>query len=391
MAALIGTAAWAAIACGLGWCQSPADSAPAVTNVPGAEYPRVHSDHSVTFRIQAPEARKIQVRLGKDYDMVRAEDGSWSVRIPPQVPGFHYYYLVVDGVQVSDPASRSFFGVSRDSSGIEIPEKGVDYYQVKDVPHGEIRQFRYYSGVTGSWRRAYVYTPPDYDANLKARYPVLLLLHGGGEDETGWVVQGKTDIILDNLIAEKKAAPMIVVMDNTGARKPGEPPQQGPPVSPSGALLSTTFRVTLSTTFSEVVIKDMLPALDKRYRTLADREHRAIAGLSMGAAYAMQVGLGNLDTFSHFGSFSGTVMRDLDAKTSYGGVLSDGARFNQKCRLMFISAGTAEQSRLDAARHARRELDKVGVKYVAYDSPGTDHEWLTWRRALHQFAQLLFR
>ena len=170
---------------------------------------------------------------------------------------------------------------------------------------------------------------------------------------------------------------MIVVIDNSYARKPGE---SAPPLRPPAGRSPGSFRIVISPTFGEVVIKDLLPALDKRYRALADREHRAIAGLSMGAAFAMQIGLGNLDTFSHFGSFSGTVMRDLDVKTSYGGVLSNAAEFNKKCRLLFIAAGTAEQSRLDAARHARAELDKVGVKYVAYDSPGTDHEWLTlWR------------
>ncbi|MBN9662575.1 MAG: esterase [Acidobacteria bacterium] len=383
----IKTVAWFAIACALALGQPAGDAKPASTNVLGAEYPRVHADLRVTFQLKAPEARQVQVRLGKTYDMTRADDGAWSVTIPPQVPGFHYYSLVVDGAAVNDPGSETFYGSSRQSSGIEIPEKGVDFYEVKNVPHGEMRQFRYYSSVTGTWRRAFVYTPPDYDSNLKARYPILLLQHGGGEDERGWVVQGRTDIILDNLIAEKKAVPMLVVIDNSYAFKPGEtPPPLRPPVGPPGS-----FRIVVSPTFGEVVVKDLLPALDKRYRTLADRDHRAIAGLSMGAAYAMQVGLGHLETFSHFGSFSGTVMRDLDVKTSYGGVLNNGVEFNRKCRLLFIAAGTAEQSRLDAARHARAELDKVGVKYVAYDSPGTDHEWLTWRRSLYEFAQRLFR
>ncbi|HEY3439679.1 MAG TPA: alpha/beta hydrolase-fold protein [Paludibaculum sp.] len=378
---------WLMLASAFCWAQPPGDSYPAVSNVWGSQYPRIHSDLRVSFRIQAPQAQKVQVRLGGTHDMTRAEDGTWSVTIPPQVPGFHYYSLVVDGVAVNDPGSETYFGSSRQSSGIEIPEKGVDYYEVKNVPHGEVRQFRYFSQVTGAWRRAFVYTPPDYDTNLKARYPVLLLQHGGGEDERGWVVQGRTDIILDNLIAEKQAVPMIVVIDNSYALKPGESvAAMRPPAGPPGS-----FRIVVSPTFGEVVVKDMLPALDRRYRTLAGREHRAIAGLSMGAAYAMQVGLGNLDTFSHFGSFSGTVMRDLDVKTSYGGVLNDAAAFNRKCRLLFIAAGTVEQSRLDAARHARAELDKVGVKYVGFDSAGTDHEWLTWRRSLREFAMRIFR
>lgn len=369
-------------------CIAQDASIPASTNVPGAEFPRINPDLSVAIRLKAPNANKVQVRLGGDFDMVRGDGGTWSVTVPPQVPGFHYYYLVVDGVQVNDPASETFYGVGRESSGIEIPEKGVDFYQVKDTPHGEIRQFRYYSTVTQSWRRAFVYTPPDYDTNLKARYPVLLLQHGGGEDERGWVVQGRADIILDNLIAEKKAVPMIIVIDNSYAHRPGEP--AAPQTPPPGAVPGS-FRIVVSPTFGEVVIKDLLPALDKRYRTIRDRNHRAIAGLSMGAAFAMQIGLANLDTFSYFGSFSGTVMRDLDVNTSYGGVLSDGTAFNKRCNLMFIAAGTAEQSRLDAAKHAQAELDKVGIKYVAYESPGTAHEWLTWRRDLKEFAQLLFK
>jgi enterochelin esterase-like enzyme len=354
----------------------------------GAQYPCVHQDLRATFQLKAPDAQKVQVRLGKTYDMDKGADGLWKVTIPPQVPGFHYYWLVVDGVQVNDPGSETFYGVGRESSGIEIPEKGVDFYDVKDVPHGEVRNFRYYSTVTGSWRRAFVYTPPDYDPNLKARYPVLLLQHGGGEDERGWMVQGRADIIMDNLIAEKKSVPMIVVSDNSYARKPGDPPVQlgPPPERPPGS-----FRIEVSPTFGEVVIKDLLPTLDKHYRTLADRDHRAIAGLSMGAAFAFDIGLGNLDTFSYLGSFSGTVMRQLEIETSYGGVLRDAAGFNKKVHLLFIAAGTAEQSRLDAANHARQELKKAGINYVAYDSPGTDHEWLTWRRDLHEFAPRLFR
>jgi enterochelin esterase-like enzyme len=372
------------------WGQPADNSKPANTNVMGAEFPRVHPDRRVTFQLKAPDAQKVQVRLGRDYDMVKGADGVWSVTIPPQVPGFHYYWLVVDGVLVNDPGSETFYGVGRESSGIEIPEEGVDFYQVKDVAHGEVRSFRYYSTVTGSWRKAFVYTPPDYDTNLKARYPVLLLQHGGGEDERGWMVQGRTDIIMDNLIAEKKAVPMIVVSDNSYARKPGESADVLRPGPPPGRPPGS-FRIEVSPTFGEVVINDLIPALDKHYRTLADRDHRAIAGLSMGAAFAFDIGLGNLDTFSYVGSFSGTVMRQLEIETSYGGVLRSAAEFNKKVHLLFIAAGMAEQSRLDAANHARQELKKAGIKYVAYDSPGTDHEWLTWRRDLREFAPLLFR
>src|ERR1017187_2149245 len=210
------------LACVACWGQAADDSKPASSNVMGSEYPRVHSDSRVTFRVKAPDAQKVQVQMGQRFDMVKGDDGNWSVAGPPQVPGFHYYYLVVDGVTVSDPGSESFFGAAKQSSGIEIPEKGVDYYEAKDVPHGEVRSRWYFSKITNAWRRCYVYTPPGYDENTRMRYPVLYLQHGSGEDERGWSIQGRVDFILDNLIAAKKAKPMIVVMDKGYARKPGE-------------------------------------------------------------------------------------------------------------------------------------------------------------------------
>ena len=259
-------------------CQAQITGAkPATTNVMGAEYPKVHADLSVSFRVKAPEAKKVQVDLGKLWDMERDGEGVWAVTIPPQVPGFHYYYLNIDGVRVSDPASESFYGSSRHSSGIEIPEEGADYSRVKDVPHGQIRIFRYYSKTIGQWRRTFIYTPPDYDTNLRARYPVLYLQHGGGEDETGWPNQGRADIILDNLIAGKKAAPMIIVMDKGYAMKPGEQPQQRP--APGQPL-------RLSKTFGEVVITDLIPAVDRAFRTMTDRPGASRDGWSFDGRHA---------------------------------------------------------------------------------------------------------
>src|ERR1035441_900777 len=202
------------LACGLCWGQAPTDCKPSSANIPGAQYPCVYPDNRVALRILAPDAQKVQVRMGQTYDMVKGAEGMWTVTTPPQVVGYHYYYLIVDGVQVNDPASESFYGVSRQSSGIEIPEVGVDYYSVKEVPHGEVRSVRYFSQVTGKWRQCFVYTPPDFDANPKAKYPVLYLMPGYGEDEHGWFTQGRADLILDNLIAAKKTKPMIAVTDN---------------------------------------------------------------------------------------------------------------------------------------------------------------------------------
>ncbi len=272
-------------ACGLCWAQTADDSRPATSNLPGAEYPRIHSDLRVTFRVTAPTAKKVQVVPGGDdnglgkgpYDMTRDEKGVWTVTIPPAVPGFHYYWFSVDGFAANDPATFTYFGWNKECSGIEVPDKTLDFYDVKDVPHGDVRAHWYYSKTTAAWRRAYVYTPPDYDKNPKARYPVLYLQHGSGESERGWTAQGRANFILDNLIAAKKAQPMIIVMENgMVAAKAG--------AAPAGARRNEAF--------GEVVTNDLIPMIDAAYRTMPDRTHRAIAGLSMGAGQATQIGLG---------------------------------------------------------------------------------------------------
>src|SRR3954471_3174717 len=218
------TIVWALLGAALCWAEGTTDCKPSSLNIPGAPYPCVRADRSVTFRVAAPEAQKVQVRLGGAHEMKRGSDGLWMVTIPPQVVGFHYYTIVVDGATVADPATRTFFGSGWDNSGIEIPEPEADaaYYSARDVPHGQVAQRWYYSKVTGTWRRCYVYTPPEYESNARSRYPVLYLLHGWGENEQGWHTQGHVDFIMDNLIAEKKAKPMLIVMDNLNAVKPGE-------------------------------------------------------------------------------------------------------------------------------------------------------------------------
>ncbi len=368
--------------------QGADEGKPATTNVMGAEYPKVHADLSVTFRVKAPDAKKVQVDLGKLWEMERDGEGVWSVTIPPQVPGFHYYFLNIDGVRVSDPASDNFYGWGRQSSGIEIPEAGADYFGIKDVPHGAFRSFRYYSKTVAGWRRAFVYTPAGYDASLKTRYPVLYLQHGAGEDETGWTKQGRADIILDNLIAEKKAVPMIVVMDKGYAMKPGELPPQPPAAGQPRRFVFTTFE--------EVVINDLIPAVDSSFRTLADREHRAMAGLSMGGMQTFQITLAHLDKFAWIGGFSGSggigTAAPFDAKTAYNGVLADPAAFNKRVKLVWIGIGTKEPERMYTGVHSFHEaLTQAGIEHVYYESPGTSHEWLTWRRDLNDFASRLFR
>jgi enterochelin esterase-like enzyme len=359
------------------------ESKPASSNVPRAEYPRIHDDGRVSFLLKAPNAKKVQVLpgvgvgngLGKGpYDMERGADGTWRFTTPPAVPGFHYYWFVVDGVTVNDPGSETFFGYGRQTSGVEIPEKSVDFYDAKDIPHGEVRALWYHSKVTGKVRRGFVYTPPGYDRAPDTRYPVLYLQHGAGEDERGWTTQGRANFILDNLIAAKKAKPMIIVMDNGYADRVGR------------AARMFDFRG-----FEEVLTGELIPKVDATYRTLAGRDHRALAGLSMGGMQALQIGLKHLDKFAYIGSFSGPPLGRLDVKTSYGGAFADPVVFNQKLRLFWLGAGTAEERFAAGLKAMHRALDKAGVKHLVFESPGTSHEWQTWRRSLHDLAPRLFR
>jgi enterochelin esterase-like enzyme len=368
--------------------QAPTDdSKPASSNVMNAQYPRVYPDGRVAFRLNAPNAQKVQLQpggndngLGKGpIDMTRDDKGMWSITLPTVVPGFHYYWFIVDGVNVNDPGSETFFGYARQTSGIDVPEQGDDYYQVRDVPHGEVRMRVYRSKVTGEPRRAYVYTPPDYDSNSRTRYPVLYLQHGAGENATSWTKQGHANLILDNLIAAAKAKPMIVVMETGYAFKPGATPVQGPTGNP-----------TIPNSFEDVVVTDLVPLIDATYRTLATRDNRAMAGLSMGGAQTLQITSNHLDLFAWIGSFSAPI-RNFDLKTSMNGVLTDSASFNKRVRLLWIGAGTAEEVMMKGAAQVHAALDGAGIKHVFYESQGTSHEWQTWRRSLNDFAPRLFR
>lgn len=368
-----------------GWAQ------PATSNVRGEEYPKINPDRSVTFRVKAPTAQKVQVQPGPaagepsglgvgPFDMVKDKDGVWTATIPPGVPGFHYYWLLVDGVEVNDPASETYFGYNKQTSGIEVPEPGVDFYMPKNVPHGEVRAHWYFSKVTEAWRKAYIYTPPGYDQNPRMRYPVLYLRHGGGENVEGWVKQGQMNFIMDNLLAEGKIKPMLVVMDNGYANRPGEPV-----VTPAGAPLTAQAAIV------EVAIKDVIPMADSNFRTIPDREHRAMAGLSMGSRQTLQITLANLDKFSYIGAFSRPSVNDFDPKTAYDGVFKDAAAFNKQVHLLWFGAGTAEHAIHDSVKVTHEALDKAGVKNVFVEFPGTAHEWQTWRKALYDFAPRIFK
>lgn len=392
----------AALTCGVCLAQAAETCSPSSLNIPEAKYPCIYPDRSVLFRVQAPEAKNVSVRIGgQGFEMTKGPDNVWSVTSSPQVVGFHYYTVHIDSAVVADPSTATFFGGGWYNSGIEIPEQSPegDYYRPKNVAHGQVSKQNYYSKVTEQWRDCLVYTPPDYATNVKGRYPVLYLLHGWGEDQTGWSKQGHVDMIMDNLIAAGKAKPMIIVMDNLNAVKPGQsatlfaarslvaapaaaPPSVVPPPARGGGFNLSTF--------TDMMMTDLIPTIEKTYRVLPGRENRAMAGLSMGGAQTFTTGLQNLDKFAYLGGFSGSCAgreAAFDAKTSCGGAFADPTAFNGKVKVLFLGIGSVEGP---GAKNFSNALTKAGVHNVYYESPGTAHEWLTWRRALLEFAPRLF-
>lgn len=357
------------------------NSIPAPTNNNANQCPCILPDNRVVFSVKAPNANKMQIDLGKKYDMQKGDDGVWTVTTDPIVPGFHYYFLVIDDVPVADPASQSFYGTGKMSSAIDIPEKGADFYDIKDVPHGALSSKYYFSKVTNTWRRLFVYTPPGYNETTNS-YPVVYIQHGGGEDETGWAVQGKTDIILDNLIAAGKAKPMIVVIAN-GNVSTG---RGGGGYSSAGMA-----------GFKQEMTQNIIPFIDQSYRTKADAGNRAICGLSMGGGQSFYVGLESLDYFASVGVFSSGLFGGIrnasgstfDAEKEIPGLLSKSDEFNGKLDLFYISCGEQDM-RIEHTKNAVAAMRKAGLELTFNSFPG-DHEWQVWRKSLHDFASLVFK
>lgn len=379
------------------WGQDSNDFRPAETNVWGAEYPRVDNTGRVQIRVKAPDATKVKLNFwsGPKVDMEKQSDGFWAVTTPPLVPGLHYYMLNIDGAEVADTNSQGFFGGGKYASAVEVSEPGSTYYAIQDVPHGQVREVWYHSKVTGTWRPALVYLPPDYDTQIKTRYPVLYLQHGAGEDETGWIRQGRANFILDNLIAAKSCKPMIVVMAYGYARRAGQVPDLT--VKPFGSPEMLKEMQDMSVVFEDDVTQVLIPYIDSTFRTLSDRDHRAMAGLSMGGMQTFQITLNHLDQFSYIGGFSGAGGmlvfgdRKLDPKTDYNGVFADPATFGKKVHLLWLGVGTLEPERLRAGiKRLHASMDEAKIQHVFYESADTDHEWQTWRRDLKDFTPRLF-
>jgi enterochelin esterase-like enzyme len=354
-------------------------------NLYGAKYPYIEADSRVTFRFDAPDAKKVQISIANvPYDMTMGSDGVWTYTSEPQDKGYHNYWMIVDGAIVMDPATNAFIGYSHMCNGFEIPDPDGGFYDLKDVPHGNVLIKNYFSRTTQAWRHIFVYTPPGYEKNTSTRYPVLYLQHGGGEDERVWIEMGRTNLILDNLIAEGKAKPFIVVMETSAAYKPGEVPPQPFRPGPAGAKKAPPAKKVIPRmffsfdTYKEVMINDLIPFIDSNFKTLSDGDSRAMAGLSMGSFVTREVALPNLDKFSYIGYFSGGTVAPAD--------ISD----KSKVKLVFMSYGSRERG-ADGLKEAADALHQAGIKSVAYVSPLTAHEWQSWRRSLYEFAPLLFK
>ena len=424
---------------------------PSPYNFPGIQFPRIEADNRVTFRFNAPMAQKVQVSIvNVPFDMVKGDDGVWTYTSAPQPPGYHNYWMIVDGAIVLDPGTQAFIGYGHMCNGFEVPEPGVDWYDIKDVPHGHVSQENYFAKTSNSWRHIYVYTPPGYDANLKTRYPVFYLQHGGGEDERVWVEMGRTNVILDNLIAQGKAKPMFVVMETSATGAPDAPggrpgiggapaaggAGRGPGGAPGAAAAGAGRGLGQAPAvpgaappagagrgpgmfgiggpgggaYGRFMTAELIPWVDKNFRTIPDKDHRAMAGLSMGGTQTSAVTMANLDKFSYIGFFSGGAAAGgpgrgrgaapaptpaappaaLDLKTIYNGQMADPAEFNKKVKVLFMSCGSVENA--DALKAHQQQLAAAGIvnSYV-YISPGTAHEWQTWRKSLYDFAPRLFR
>ena len=390
--------------------QTKEDFKPATTNQPGHQYPMVNSQRMVRAQVKATDAKSVKLDIGGvKYDMVNDGTGLWTGDSAPQDEGFHYYQLEIDGASVPDPGSLYYYGASRWGSGIDVPAADEDFYTLKNVPQGEVSEVYYYSSVTGSMRHCYIYTPAEYKKNTDKKYPVLYLQHGGGEDEHGWPQQGRTGIIMDNLIAAGKAVPFIIVMDNgsdtygpnnprperpafggpQGGQRPQGAPAQGAPQGgqrPQGG--GNPFAgMNFAGAFQSILEKDLIPMVEANYRVYADGAHRAMAGLSMGGMQTHSIALANPKLFSWIGIFSGGVFSKEEVDATPG--------FRENNKLIFISFGSRElENRIGGAADPRpitEELGQTGMNTVFYVSPDTAHEWQSWRRALYNFAQKLFK
>lgn len=337
-------------------------------NVRNSAYPRLLPDNRMEFKVKAPDAKTVQIDLGRKYDLTRNADGEWTGTTDPLSQGFHYYFLIIDGVAVADPASESFYGCGMMASGVEIPYPDGDVrFQMSDVPHGDIRMKRYFSKTANDWRRMFIYCPPGYDTSAQS-YPVLYLQHGGGEDERGWSNQGRTGIIMDNLIAKGEAKAMLIVMADGNTKD-----------------------------FESELLNDCIPFVENNFRVKAHRESRALAGLSMGGIHTLNVGIPHLELFAYLGVFSSgwwatsSPFGNGNATEKYYSMLKDKKdEYNEKLKLFWLSMGGKEDIAYNNCQTMIKRFNEIGIRYSYFETPG-GHTWPVWRESLYQFAPLLFK
>jgi enterochelin esterase family protein len=370
---------------------------PSPLNFPRIQFPRIEPDLRVTFQFKAPNAQKVQVSINNSlFDMVKGDDGFWTYTSAPQALGYHNYWMIVDGAVVLDPATQAFIGYSHMCNGFEIPDPDGDFYALKDVPHGNVVLKNYFAkATTNGWRHIFVYTPPGYEADTTTRYPVLYLQHGGGEDQRVWTEMGHANLILDNLIAEGNAKPMIIVMETSdvaggfgpgmgGARRGAGAPggTNGAPARGGRGGFGGMMGGPGGGLYGQLMVNDLIPWIDANFRTLPDQPHRAMAGLSMGAMQTHNVTMAHLDKFSHIGLFSGGSISTNE--------ITDINDFKQKAKVVFFSFGSLEPG-APSAKAAADVLKQEGVNAHYYESPLTAHEWQSWRRSLREYAPMLFK
>jgi enterochelin esterase-like enzyme len=399
-------------------------------NFPRSQFPRIEADNRVTFQFRAPDAQKVQVSIANvAHDMTKDENGVWTYTSEPQDLGYHNYWMVVDGAIVIDPGTDAFIGYSHMCNAFEIPDPDGGFYELKDVPHGNVLIKNYYAKSINQWRHIFVYTPPQYDKDTTTRYPVLYLQHGGGEDERVWIEMGRTNLILDNLLAEGKCKPFIVVMETSavggaggmrrggaGGRGMGNAGRGGvmgavAPAAGAGASRGAAgagrgaagagrgagagagrgarrgfggfgMGGPAGGAYGQLMVNDLIPWVDSNFRTLSDQPNRAMAGLSMGGMQTRMVTLANLDKFSHIGLFSGGTISMNDVENTEG--------FKDKVKLVFMSYGSRERG-ANSVKAAADALNEAGIKAVSYISADTAHEFQSWRRSLRELAMLLFQ
>lgn len=344
---------------------------PAATNVGNAKYPQILPDGRGIFRLKAPGARDVKLDLGRKYDMEKNNEGIWEVTTDSLSGGFHYYSLIIDGVPLADPNSETFYGMGRMASGIEVPFKGDDYYALKDVPHGNVIKEQYFSPVLNSWRDFYVYTPPGYNEEINTKYPVLYIYHGGGEDEQAWVSQGKSNLIMDNRIAEGKAKPMLLIM-------------------PDGNMPVSAFNENGLIMFERELKEGLIPFIEKEYRVLENEENRALAGLSMGGIQTLYAGIQNTNLFSYLGVFSSGWFGNEIAEGQYEYMREHSEKINNDLNEFWISMGGKEDIAYDNCKRMLARFDTMDITYTYSEYPG-GHTWPVWRHDLYSFAPLLFK